>query len=238
MQLSRIGLNRIVKKQGLMMLSLRKGSFKDFRMEEYEFRDKRFKGGVQVSPYLSQFTLNEEEKKLNEKLPLNERILDFNKYMHHKGKLKPSTAASLADVEPFPRLKIMMLCSIINDLVKEFDIEFIYARVIKEFIKYVMEVVDEHESIAEIETAFPKYESIENLIEKLHDEVTLLRYLLKRDRYKVLLKSSNQENDEDNDVSSLFFAAAYTDSTNDDIGEKNTHMKHNKGAPNKAKYNF
>lgn len=237
MQLSRLGLNRVIKKHGLVMLTLRNRSFKDFRMEEYEFRDKRFKGGAQVSPYQAQFTLTEEEKILNEKLPIQDRVLDFNKYLNHKGKLKPSTGAALSDVEPFPRLKIMMLCSIINDLINEFDKDFVYARLVKEFVKYIMEVVDEHESIPEIETAFPNYESVEYLIEKLHDEVTLLRYLLKKDRYKVLTNQKQTE-DDDEEISNIFFGAAYADSANDEVGEKNTHMKHNKGNPLKAKYSF
>ena len=163
-------------------------NYRNFRLEDYNFRDHRFKGGQYPSPYVPQFTLSEEEKIANEKLPINERVLDYSKYMHHKGRLKFSTGIFQVDVEPFPRLKIMMLCNIINDLIKEYDEEFLYVRIVEEYVKYIMEVVDEHETIIEIEQAFPNSENIEEFIECLHDEVLLLRKLLQGESYKTLMQ--------------------------------------------------
>lgn len=212
-------------------------SNKNFRLDHYNFRDNRWKGGEYPSAYNPQFTLTEEEKIANNKLPVNERILDFEKYIKHKGQLKTTTKIFMQDVEPFPRLKIMMLCQIINDLLNEFDNDFLYKLVTKEYIKYIMEVVDEYESIAEIESALVDFDSVEFLIEKLHDEVTHLKLLLKDDFYKEMLKE-NVSNDDEESVG-LFSAAA----ANSEFGavfddEKNTYKKHEKSERNKGQFEF
>lgn len=128
-----------------------------------------------VSPYKPEFTLTEEEKIENEKLPITERVLDWTKYMKHKGKLKYSLGTFLVDVEPFPRLKIMMLCDVIMKLLKECPDSFYYKSLSYEYIKYIMRVVDENESIVDIESKLTNFISAEHLIMKLHDEVTLLQ---------------------------------------------------------------
>ncbi len=111
----------------------------------------------------------------NEKLPIEERVLDWNKYMKHKGKLKYSTGIFLADVEPFPRLKIMMLCDILMGLYKQIPEKFKYKHLSYEYTKYIMRIVDENESILDIESKLTNCSSAEQLIQNLHNEVTLLR---------------------------------------------------------------
>ena len=209
-------------------------TFKNSRLDDFNFRDHRWNGGIQTNSYTPTFTLSEEEKILNDKLPLNQRILDYSKYMRHRGELKSTTAHLMVDVEPFPRLKIMMLCQIINDLLNEFDNKFIYKALLRELIKYIMEVVDEHESIVEIESALIDYESVENLIEKLHDEVTLLRKLLKNDGYKVLIEESN----DDDDFEGLFTSAAMGEHGPSTNGEANTHRKHDRPERSKNTYDY
>ncbi len=154
--------------------------------------------------------------------------------MRHKGELKSTTAQFMVDVEPFPRLKIMMLCQIINDLLNEFDNKFIYKAIVRELIKYIMEVVDEHESIVEIESALVDYENVENLIEKLHDEVTLLRKFLKNDSYKVMMEDSN----DDDDFEGFFTSAAFAENGPSSNGEANTHRKHDKPERSKSHYDY
>ncbi len=215
----------------LFYLSAR--SFKSFRLENFNFRDHRWKGGVEPSAYTPQFSLSEEEKIANDKLPLNERILDFSKYMFHKGELKKTIGLRQYDVEPFPRLKIMMLCNIINDLLNEFDNSFIYKMISRETVKYIMEVVDEYESIPEIESALVNFENVEFLIEKLHDEITLLRHLLRNDLYKELDKPNSEE-----EFGGLFASAAFNDQGPTTAGEFNTHMKHEKPEKSKSIYDF
>ncbi len=78
---------------------------------------------------MPQFVLTEEEKKGNiviikpmRSYQLKERVLDWDKYMRHKGKLTYSSGLYMVDVEPFSRLKIMMLCDIIMDLISIYQI--------------------------------------------------------------------------------------------------------------------
>jgi hypothetical protein len=95
--------------------------------------------------------------------------------MKHKGKLKYSTGVFLSDVEPFPRMKIMMLCDILMGLYKVMPDKYKYKHISYEYTKYIMKIVDEHESIIEIESKLPNIASVEQLIETLHNEVSLLR---------------------------------------------------------------
>lgn len=98
--------------------------------------------------------------------------------MQHKGKLKYSTGVFLSDVEPFPRLKIMMLCDILMGLYKEIPDKLKYKHISYEYAKYIMKIVDENESIVEIESKLPNVASVELLIESLHNEVSLLRSII------------------------------------------------------------
>ena len=95
--------------------------------------------------------------------------------MRHKGKLKYTTGVFLTDVEPFPRLKIMMLCDILMGLYKQLPDKFKYKHISYEYTKYIMKIVDEHESIVDIESKLTHCISCEQLIESLHNEVSLLR---------------------------------------------------------------
>jgi hypothetical protein len=95
--------------------------------------------------------------------------------MNHKGKLKYTSAVFLTDVEPFPRLKIMMLCDILMGLYKQLPDKFKYKHISYEYTKYIMRIVDEHDSIVDIESKLTHCISCEQLIEALHNEVSLLR---------------------------------------------------------------
>lgn len=189
------------------LIKTQKRCFRDWTKNQYNFPDNRYYGGVYVSPYKSQFTLTPEEKEANDRLPVQERILDFDKYMHHKGELKFSTGLYVRDVEPFPRLKIMMLCHIILQLTSQFNNEFLYTQAVKESMKFIMEVVDQNEVLVDIENALVKFENLENLILKLDNEVHLLRLLLKDDCYKAFLGSAETEED----YKEMFFNVAFQD---------------------------
>jgi hypothetical protein len=198
--------------------------FRDWSKHEFEFPDRRYYGGKTVSPYQPQFTLTKEEKEANDKLPVQERVLDFEKYMHHKGELKYSTGTFMRDVEPFPRLKIMMLCHVILQLLKDFDNRFLYKHVLKEHTQFIMEIVDQNEVLINIEEALIKFESLENLIMRLDDEITLLRGFLKNDDYKTLLDSKNEDID-----AHFFFSSAFTSfNGTSEAAENTTHKKHEK----------
>jgi hypothetical protein len=142
------------------------------------YSDQRYPSGSYSSPYNAQFTLTEEERIENEKLPLEDRVLDWKKYMKHKGKLKYTTGTYLTDVEPFPRLKIMMLCDIALNYIRKLPDKFDYKHLIFNYIKFVMKIVDENESIIDIETQIPNVSSAEDIIEMLHNEVILLQTLV------------------------------------------------------------
>jgi hypothetical protein len=142
------------------------------------YTDQRYPSGKYTSPYNPQFTLTEEERIANDKLPLEDRVLDWKKYMKHKGKLKYTTGSYLSDVEPFPRLKIMMLCDIALNHIRKLPDDFDYKHLIFNYIKFVMKIVDENESIIDIETQIPNVNSAEDIIEMLHNEVILLQTLV------------------------------------------------------------
>jgi hypothetical protein len=198
--------------------------FRDWSKHEFEFPDRRHYSGNTPSAYQPQFSLTKEEKEANDRLPVQERILDFEKYMHHKGELKYSTGTFMRDVEPFPRLKIMMLCHVILQLLKDFDNKFLYKHVLKEHIQFIMEIVDQNDVLINIEEALINYESLENLIIKLDDEVTLLRAFLKNDDYKKLLEPGKDHEDID---AGFFYSSAFTSFNGaKDAAENTTHKKH------------
>ena len=204
---------------------IQKMNYRDWRKNDLTFNsDNRYEGGKIPSPYQPQFTLNEEEMAANEKLPVADRILDYRKYMQHKGQLKYSTGIYVQDVEPFPRLKIMMICHVILNLLTEFDNSFLYKHAVKESVTFIMEVVDQNDVLNNIENALITFVSMENLIMKLDDEVTLLRLFLKNDSYKLLM-----EQEEDKEFyKDMFFHAAFTDTAIKDRSEQTTHRKHEK----------
>ena len=194
-------------------------NFRDWRArEDMSFSDNRYTGGKMVSPYQPQFSISEEEREANNKLPVHERVMDFNKYMFHKGELKYSTGTYLIDVEPFPRLKIMLLCHIILDLLKEFDNNFLYKKAVKENTIFIMEIVDQNEVLVDIENALIHYQNLEKLIMKLDGEISLLRGLIK----KGITKPMEMENYKDEEL--LISAMLYTKKM-DQNTERKTHMK-------------
>jgi hypothetical protein len=108
--------------------------------------------------------------------------------MRHKGKVKLSTGYFAIDVEPFPRLKIMMLCDIIMGLNKQLPDSFNAKHYIHEYIKYIMQVVDENESVYDIETKLPQFKAVEFLIMNLHDQVTLSRIFVEEKPWEMIEK--------------------------------------------------
>lgn len=97
--------------------------------------------------------------------------------MKHVGKLKWTTGQYLGDVEPFPRLKIMMLCNIIMDKLGKLPDSFQYKHLSYEYCKFIMKVVDENESLIDIETKLSETSSCEDIIQQLHGEVILLTHM-------------------------------------------------------------
>jgi hypothetical protein len=139
-------------------------------------------------------TLSEEERIENDKLPVEQRVLDWRKYMKHKGKLKYSTGVYLVDVEPFPRLKIMMLCDIAMNSLKKIPDSYEYKHMSFNFIKYIMKVVDENESIVDIESKISNISSAEDVIQIMHNEVTLLQMIV-RERWWEILEAEKKKID-------------------------------------------
>jgi hypothetical protein len=100
--------------------------------------------------------------------------------MRHKGKVKYTAGRFATDVEPFPRLKIMMLCDIIMGLNKQLPDHFNAKHYVHEWVKFIMQVVDQNESIFEIESKLPQFDSVEDLIMSLHDQVTFNRICIEQ----------------------------------------------------------
>lgn len=197
-------------------------SFRDWRSkEDVTFHDNRYEGGKMVSPYQPQFSISEEEREANNKLPVHERVMDFNRYMLHKGELKYSTGQYLVDVEPFPRLKIMLLCQIILDLLKEFDNNFLYKKAVRENTIFIMEIVDQNEVLVDIENALIHYQSLEKLIMKLDSEIALLRALIK----KGITRAIDMDTIPDED---LLISAMINSKRMDQNTERKTHMRNEK----------
>lgn len=57
----------------------------------------------------------------------------------------------MLDVEPFPRQRIMKLCYLIMDKLKDVPSEAMYRVYTEEKIKYVMKLTDEIENIQQLE---------------------------------------------------------------------------------------
>lgn len=198
--------------------------FRDYRDSDIHHRSNELNPETpRKTPYEPQFELSEEERIENEKLPVEERILDWRKYMKHKGKLKYSTGMFLVDVEPFPRLKMMMLCDIAMNIIKKYPDSFEYKHMSYNFIKYIMRVVDENESIIDIESKISDISTAEEIIMMLHNEVTLLQNLL-HERSWELIESERKSMD----LKEMFFAtAAFRDYGNAGLGatESAAHRK-------------
>ena len=80
------------------------------------------------------------------------------------------------DVEPFPRMKLMKLYYLIMDELKQFPDKYQYKFLCREITKYRMKVVDENESIRDIEETI-KAGVVEELILQAHNELKLLRIM-------------------------------------------------------------
>jgi NADH dehydrogenase (ubiquinone) 1 alpha subcomplex subunit 5 len=65
-----------------------------------------------------------------------------------------ATGYALLDVEPMPRAKIMKLCYIIMDLMKDIPAEAMYRVYTEEKLKYIMKHTDETEDIRQLEETF------------------------------------------------------------------------------------
>ena len=182
-------------------------NFRDYRQDDLHYRPDNQEAPLSRSPYTPQFDLSEEERVENDKLPVEERILDWRKYMRHKGKLKYTTGTFLVDVEPFPRLKIMMLCDIAMGLIKKFPDSFEYKHMSYNFVKYIMKVVDENESIIDIESKISNISSAEDIIMMMHNEVTLLQQFT----YEKVWEFIEQEKKKIDYKEMFFYSAAFKD---------------------------
>ncbi len=187
-----------------LITSVRKG-FRDYRENEhFYFPDNRLKTGYDGSPYKAQFNLTDEERVENDKLPVEDRVLDWKKYMKHKGKLKYTTGVYLVDVEPFPRLKIMMLCDMALSYLRRIPDSHEYKHMSFSYIRYIMQVVDENESIIDIESKIGEVTKAEDIIQMLHNEVLLVKTIV-RDRIWEALEIEKRKSEADKD---FFFTAA------------------------------
>ena len=68
--------------------------------------------------------------------------------------MKYSSGYALLDVEPFPRQRVMKLCYMIMDKLKEVPEEAMYRVYTEEKIKYIMKLTDEIEDIKTLEEEF------------------------------------------------------------------------------------
>ena len=108
--------------------------------------------------------------------PVWERVFDHKKYMHHVGPLKLSTGWAFMDVEPFPRMKLMKLYYLILDEINKLPDQYTYRILSRETTRFRMKVVDENESIRDIEEKIA-HGMIEELILQAHNEIKLLRIM-------------------------------------------------------------
>jgi hypothetical protein len=173
----------------------------------FPYPDNREKIGYTESPYKAQFNLSEEERVENDKLPVEERVLDWRKYMKHKGKLKYTTGVFLIDVEPFPRLKIMMLCDIALNYLRKIPDSHDYKHLCFNHIKYIMRVVDENESIIDIESKIANINKAEDIIMMMHTQILLLKKIV-RERAWEFIEADKKKTDFKED---FFMAAAFRD---------------------------
>ena len=96
--------------------------------------------------------------------------------MHHVGPLKLSTGIAYFDVEPFPRMKLMKLYYLILDEVNKLPDAYTYRLLARETTRFRMKIVDENESIRDIEEKIA-HGMIEELIMQAHNEIKLLRIM-------------------------------------------------------------
>lgn len=230
----KINLNSL-KKKLLCLKYMPIKTFRDYRDGNYNYKPNDLDYNVVRSRYQPQFDLTEEERIENDKLPVEERILDWRKYMKHKGKLKYTSGVFLVDVEPFPRLKIMMLCDIAMNTLKKMPDSLEYKHYIYNYIKYIMRVVDENESIVDIESKLSDIKSAEDLIMSLHNEVTLLYKILNEKWWEIY-----EEEKKNSDLKEfLFQSVAFKDflSKGNKFGESEPHRKNERPQrPSTANY--
>ena len=108
--------------------------------------------------------------------PVWERVFDHKKYMQHVGPLKLSTGIAYFDVEPFPRMKLMKLYYLILQEIERLPEQYAYRTLSRETTRFRMKVVDENESIRDIEAKIA-HGMIEELIMQAHNEIKLLRIM-------------------------------------------------------------
>ena len=123
--------------------------------------------------------------------------------MRHKGKLKYTTSLYLHDVEPFPRLKIMMLCDIAINLARKLPDSFAYKHLSFNYTKHIMKVVDENESVIDIESKISNISSAEDVIERMHNEVSLLQQFIRTRPWELI-----EEEKKTMDLKEFFFLGA------------------------------
>ena len=126
--------------------------------------------------------------------PVWDRVFDHKKYMHHEGPLKLSTGIAFLDVEPFPRMKLMKLYYLALDEISQLPEEYGYKNLSGEMTRYRMKIVDENESIRDIEEKI-SFGLIEELIFAAHNELKLLR-IMKKWRPWEHFKDSEEETKE------------------------------------------
>ena len=131
-----------------------------------------------MNPYLHDPTpMTDEVRVAQTEKPVWERVFDHQKYMRHAaGPLKLSTGIAFLDVEPYPRMKLMKLYYLALDELNQLPDEYGYKHLSRELTRYRMKVVDETESIREIENKIA-YGLVEELIVQAHNEIKLLRIM-------------------------------------------------------------
>eukprot|EP01015_Nassula_variabilis_P018238 TRINITY_DN2962_c0_g1_i17.p1 TRINITY_DN2962_c0_g1~~TRINITY_DN2962_c0_g1_i17.p1 ORF type:complete len:166 (+),score=43.90 TRINITY_DN2962_c0_g1_i17:65-562(+) len=108
-----------------------------------------------------------------EETPIHLRPYDKKKYEVPSTKLKYNSGYVLLDIEPMPRAKIMKLCYLILDRLKEIPEKALYRIYTEEKLKFIMNKTDQLEDIRELEEALG-HESIEVFIQLLHREIMLV----------------------------------------------------------------
>eukprot|EP01017_Pseudomicrothorax_dubius_P023029 TRINITY_DN2474_c0_g2_i2.p1 TRINITY_DN2474_c0_g2~~TRINITY_DN2474_c0_g2_i2.p1 ORF type:complete len:214 (+),score=50.52 TRINITY_DN2474_c0_g2_i2:130-771(+) len=106
-------------------------------------------------------------------IPVYLRPYDATKYEVPSTKLKYASGYALLDIEPFPRSKIMKLCYLILDKIKDIPEDAMYRLYQEEKIKYIMNLTDKTEDIRELEAALG-HDSVEMFIQALHSDYELV----------------------------------------------------------------
>ena len=131
------------------------------------------------NPYMHDPTpMSQEQRSEQTALPVWDRVFDHQKYMQHEGPLKLTTGQAFMDVEPFPRMKLMKLYYLILQEVQKLPDEYGYKYYSREQTRYRMKVVDENQSIRQIEEKIAGG-LVEELIFAAHNEIKLLRIMQK-----------------------------------------------------------